>query len=567
MKCQTLSKALLFVTLLLLSLLCAAQDIGRGKGVVLIGGDHNYPPYEFINKQGRPDGYNTEVTLAIAEVMGMEVAIQLDAWDTVRRQLEAGELDALQGIIASPERDAKLDFSPPHAMVHQSIFGRESSGAIFRISQLNGKEVIVQRGGIMHDFLLESGVEASLILVDTHVEALRLLSSGKHDYALVANLPGLYLGREFSLSNIEVKGNIIGALPYGYAVAEGRAELLSQFSEGLAILINTGRHQQIYDKWFGSLENPSVPWKRVGLMTLLVSLVLLVLLGGIGIWNRMLKREVKRRSEELEVQQQQLIQADKMKTLGVLVSGMAHEINNPTSQLLLNLPMLKEAYQDISPILAQQFAEHGNFDIAGLPYSRLSEELPLMLDDMALAAQRIKTIVDDLRDFARQEPGAQGEAGYEEDVALNKVVETAIRLVENQLRSSTRHFNVDYGYNLPTVKGHYQRIEQVIVNLIVNACQALTSVDQSIRVRTFHDQSSVFLVVEDEGCGIAEEHLSLLSDPFFTTKREQGGTGLGLSISVGILKAHGGSLSFESTPGKGAKATMTLPIQQDEPIA
>ena len=190
-----------------------------------------------------------------------------------------------------------------------------------------------------------------------------------------------------------------------------------------------------------------------------------------------------------------------------------------------------------------------------------------MLDDMALAAQRIKTIVDDLRDFARQEPGAQGEAGYEEDVALNQVVETAIRLVENQLRSSTRNFNVDYGYNLPTVKGHYQRIEQVIVNLIVNACQALASVDQSIRVRTFHDQSSVFLVVEDEGCGIAEEHLSLLSDPFFTTKREQGGTGLGLSISVGILKAHGGSLSFESTPGKGTKATMTLPIKRDEPIA
>ena len=531
---------------------------------VRIGGDHNYPPYEFLNEDGQPDGYNTELTLAIAEVMGMTVEIELGGWDAMRKRLEKGELDALQGMAFSEDRTKRYDFSPAHAIVHQSIFARKKEAGVTALSELRDKEVIVQRGGIMHDYLLQNNVGAQLILVDTHAAALRLLASGQHDYALVANLPGLYLGRELELSNIVPVGKPFSAQRYGYAVIEGNEDLLAQFSEGLAILKNTGRQQAIYDKWLGPLELSGWPWKKIGQAAALVSTLLLLVLGGIVIWNRMLTREVTRRTQELQVQQQQLIQADKMTSLGILVSGVAHEINNPSSLLLLNLPVLKEVYQDIEEILEAHYHQQGDFELAGLDYTRMRDEIPPMLDDMLAGTHRIRRIVDDLRDFARQEP-----ADLSETVDLNEVVATAIRLVDNTIRNSSDHFEVTYGDHLPSFKGRAQRIEQVVINLIVNACQALDSRDQSISVKTRYLpwNGELRLEVQDQGCGIEAQNLPRLSDPFFTTKRQQGGTGLGLSVSASIVQEHGGTLVYDSELGKGTRATLTLAAINGTPLA
>ncbi|MEH6472555.1 MAG: transporter substrate-binding domain-containing protein, partial [Halopseudomonas sp.] len=416
---QTFKIGLVGLITLVATLAVTLASASQHEGVIQVGGDHNYPPYEFLNEDGEPDGYNTELTRAIAEVMGMDVEIQLGAWDAMRRQLETGELDTLQGMVLSEDRTKTYAFSPPHAIIHQSIFARKGDTKISELSELRDKQVIVQRSGIMHDYLLQNRVAARLILVDTHAAALRLLASGRHDYALVANLPGLYLGRELELSNIVPVGKPFGAQLYGYSVIKGNEGLLAQFSEGLAILKNTGRQQAIYNKWLGPLEKSGWPWKEIGQAAALVSALLLLVLGGIVIWNRMLTREVTRRTQELQVQQQQLIQADKMTSLGVLVSGVAHEINNPSSLLLLNIPVLKEVYQDIEEILEAHYHQHGDFDMGGLGYTRMRDEIPPMLDDMLAGTHRIRRIVDDLRDFARQEP-----ADLSEIVDLNEVVAT-----------------------------------------------------------------------------------------------------------------------------------------------
>lgn len=548
----------------------APAGASQPERVLRIGGDHNYPPYEFLNADGQPDGYNTELTRAIAEVMGIRVEIELGDWASMRKRLEKGEIDVLQGITHSAERARSFSFSPPHAIVHQSLFARQGlplvtarrgSATPVTIADLGGKEVIVQRGSIMHDYLLQQDVGAKLILVDTHANSLRLLASGRHDYALVANLAGLYLGRELGLSNLVPVGQPISPLRYGYAVRKGNEELLAQFSEGLAILKNTGRQQAIYDKWLGPLIEKGRPWQKIGQAAAVVSTLLLLILSAIVVWNRTLSREVASRTRELELRQQQLIQADKMTSLGILVSGVAHEINNPSSLLLLNLPVLKEAYRDMEEILAEHYQEQGDFYLAGLSYSRMREEIPAMLDDMLAGSQRIKRIVEDLRDFARQKP-----ADLSETVDLNAVVATAIRLVDSSIRSACHHFQVLYGEDLPPFRGNAQRIEQVVINLIVNACQALDSPDRHITLRTGYEPGDglLRLDVQDQGCGIAPENLARLSDPFFTTKREQGGTGLGLSISTSIAQEHGGSLSFDSEPGQGTRARLSLPAQQGD---
>ncbi|MBL1376990.1 transporter substrate-binding domain-containing protein [Zobellella iuensis] len=545
--------AVLWAALLWLGLAGPAAAQG---GVIRVGGDLNYPPYEFINEQGEPDGYNTELTLAIAEVMGMQVEIELGHWQQVRRRLLDGELDVLQGAVFSPERARWFAFSPPHALINHSLFARKGEAANVSLTDLAGREVIVQRDSIMHEQLSRLAPEALAVPVDTHSDALRLLASGRHDFALVANLPGLYLGRELELSNLAPVGHPFPPHRYGYMVTKGNEALLARFSEGLAILKNTGRQQALYDKWLGPLESPGLPWQKIGQAAALVSLLLLLGLAAIMIWNRTLRREVDRRSREMERQQQQLLQADKMASLGILVSGVAHEINNPSGLLLLNLPVLKEAYQDAEEILEAHYHEHGDFYLGGLPYSRMRDEIPAMLEDMLTSADRIRRIVDDLRDFARQGPGELNET-----VDLNAVVATAIRLVDTSIRKASQRFEVSYGEGLPPFRGNGQRIEQVVINLIVNACQALTGPEQGIRVSTRYQSGSqeLCLEVQDQGRGIAPEHLSRLRDPFFTTKREQGGIGLGLAVSTGIVQEHGGRLEYDSTPGQGTTATLTLP--------
>jgi polar amino acid transport system substrate-binding protein len=187
-----------------------------------------------------------------------------------------------------------------------------------------------------------------------------------------------------------------------------------------------------------------------------------------------------------------------------------------------------------------------------------------MLTEMQEGARRIKRIVEDLKDFARRD-----DADLSAAVDLNAVVAAALRLVDNSIRKATRHFAVEYAAEPPRFRGNHQRIEQVVVNLVLNACQALPDSERGIYLRTWHDagQQAVLLEVRDEGEGIAQEQLPHLTDPFFTTKRETGGTGLGLSVSAGIVKEHGGSLAFCSAVGAGMTVVLTLPACQEKTTA
>lgn len=527
---------------------------------IIVGGDYNFPPYEYLDEFGEPSGYNVEITKAIAEVMGLDITIKLGGWDDMREALNRGEVNVLQGMTISEPRQRTISFSPPNVMVQQSIFSRNDAAEVHSLDDLFGKEVIVQHQGSMHDFLLENNVDATIIPITTHVDALRLLSSGKHDYAIVANLPGLYLGKELGLTNLVVAGKPFSARGYTYAVKKGNEGVLTQFTEGLAILKNTGRQQQIYDKWLGSLEaKNTLPWQTFGLVTGAVSLILLVITGTVTIWNRSLKIQVDKRTVELHEHQQQLIQADKMSSLGVLVSGVAHEINNPTSLLLLNLPLLNDTWVDAQKILELYYQDNPDFQLAGLHYSRIRDELPLIIDEMNNGAYRIKRIVEDLKDFARYDPEEHNEL-----LDINNVVQTSIRLVENSLRKSTDNFTVEYGKDIPKILINAQRIEQVVVNLLLNACQSLKSRDKAVTLKTMFEPSENMLTirVEDQGCGIDEKNIHRLIDPFFTTKREDGGTGLGLSVSSSIAKSHNGSLSFSSQMNLGTIATLNLPIRE-----
>lgn len=574
----------LLCVLLLCAVLCACltsraqaeDELFRNleSEVVLVGGDRFYPPYEFLDKDGNPAGFNVDLTRAIARVMGMEVEIVLGAWGDMRNDLAVGKVDILQGMAFTEERRSEVDFSVPHAVVHQSIWNRKSSQALTRVENLAGREVIVMRGSVMHDFMLQRQDGARLILSNSLADALRLLASGKHDCALVAKLPGLSLSRQFKLSNIAPVPRPLVAQDYGYAVRKGNSSLLARFNEGLTILKQTGEYQKIYARWLGVLDPDEPAWYRIGGYLAAVAVPLLLILGGTVVWSRTLQKQVaertralemevserKRAMEELELHQRQLIQADKMSSLGILVSGVAHEINNPNGVIMLNLPHLEKAFNDAMPLLEDHYRRSGDFRLGWLNYSRMRTEIPELLNETIASAGRIKRIVEELKNFARQE-----DADFCDNIDLNRVAESAVRLVEPSLRKATDRFSARLADDLPAVRGNFQRIEQVVVNLLLNASQALGDSRGEIVLETSRARSSgqVLLTVRDAGIGIDAKHLPHLMDPFFTTKREQGGTGLGLSVSAGIVKEHGGRLAFDSIPGLGTTVRLFLPAQKE----
>lgn len=267
----------------------------------------------------------------------------------------------------------------------------------------------------------------------------------------------------------------------------------------------------------------------------------------------------KQMEEQAKVHQQQLMQAGKMVALGTLVSSVAHEINNPNNFIMLNAPLLKEVWENVLPIVDEYYEKNKDFMIGGMRYTEMHDRIPRLFSGITDGSKRIKQIVEDLRGFVRRDASDMNQS-----VDVNAVLTSAISLLSNMITKSTSHFSVQYGEKLPTLKGNFHRLEQVIINLIQNACQALPDIRRGLSLSTSYNEktSSIIIIAQDEGIGIPPEVLPHITDPFFTTKSNSGGIGLGLSISSRIVKEHGGTLAFTSEPGKGTTAEIILPVLQ-----
>ena len=270
--------------------------------------------------------------------------------------------------------------------------------------------------------------------------------------------------------------------------------------------------------------------------------------------------ERKKAEEQAKLHQQQLMQASKMVALGTLVSGVAHEVNNPNNFIMLNSPILKEAWENAMPILEKYYEENGDFILGGMKYTEMRENIPTLFSGISDGAKRIKQIVADLKNYVRDNT-----ADLTQSVDINEVLKSAVSLLSNMIKKSTNQFTIEYGNNVPSLKGNFQRLEQVMINLIQNACQALPDSKKGIFISVACDEqaSKIVISVRDEGSGIPSDTLDHITDPFFTTRHDSGGVGLGLSISSKIVEEHGGRIRFKSEMGAGTTVEILLPIDQE----
>ena len=258
--------------------------------------------------------------------------------------------------------------------------------------------------------------------------------------------------------------------------------------------------------------------------------------------------------------EKQLIHNEKMASLGLLVASIAHEINNPNNFISFNIPVLKDYLKEILPIIDIYYHKHPNEEICNMSYSDFREDIFKLLENVEHGSDRINSFVSNLKTFS-----AFKDKIREEWVDLNKVLEKAVSLCKAQLTQSDNIFTMNIPKNLPQVWTDPNALQQILINLFINAIQAFENgnsmIEVSVEVRN-NWVNHIFLEVKDNGCGMDENTIQKIFDPFFTTKSGTRGTGLGLFVTHNLVTSLGGRLEVESELTKGSIFRVILPDKE-----
>lgn len=295
--------------------------------------------------------------------------------------------------------------------------------------------------------------------------------------------------------------------------------------------------------------------------------------------RRMLLRNARRYKKDLELRnaelaqqkgelvrlQAQMVQSAKMASLGLLAAGVAHELNNPAGFIYSNVDVLRQyverlkrclfAYEEMT--LPNQDADRMSKIKTEIDYDNIVDDLGSILSDCHLGAERIRDVVQNLRLFSRLDESEI------KQVDLNESIEATVRLLSHYYKSGRITLERNYGA-LPLVNCYAAQLNQVWMNLLVNAAQAIEDNDGTVGVQTLSNGKTVSVSFTDSGKGISPGNIKKIFDPFFTTKPVGEGTGLGLSISHGIVEKHRGSIAVDNIPGQGTTFTVTLPVDIEE---
>ncbi len=255
--------------------------------------------------------------------------------------------------------------------------------------------------------------------------------------------------------------------------------------------------------------------------------------------------------------QEQAMRNARLASIGILAASVAHEINNPNNAILFNASTMEKVMKDAGKVFEEYYEEVGEFSLAGRPYTRIRGEIGKWSSEITNHARRIARIVENLKHLSRPDPGTG-----KKKVRLSNLLQDTLTILNNKIQKYTDRFTLEIPEGIPEIAGNGQQLEQLFINIILNALESLTDRGQRVSVTAgYHPGTTEVLVtVKDQGEGIPEENLDAIFDPFFSTRFDSGGTGLGLSICNSIVKDHLGRLEVDSTPGSGTTITIHLPI-------
>ena len=481
---------------------------------IIVGGDHNYPPFEYLDDAGNPTGYNVDLIHAIARELGLNVEIRLGPWTQITTMLERGEIDLIQGMMYSTQRDQVFDFAQAHTVhQHVAVARRAGNGGSVPSTkdELRGHRIVVQAGDIMHEFAIEKGLTDDLVVVESQEDALELVLMGEVDYALGSRLTAMYLIEENGWDGLRVGQRSLVNREYGFAVREGNTGLLSYFAEGLAVIRSSGEYRQIHNRWLGAYTPPEYDVGRLVRSLLLVFAPAVLTLIAIIIWNRALRKQVDLRTAELtaSLEEQQ-----------TLLKEIHHRVKNNLN-VVVSLLRLQEDQIDSVESARDAFAQSRN-----------------RIYSMALVHESLY------------------QSDRLSDIQLDEYINTLVtQLKANNLRDG----DITYRCNLTPVQMDITQavpcgiiINELVTNAQKHAFVGLPGGEITVSVEV-PQTGGLVIAVEDNGRGLPElnEDTCPSTDTSAATTQHTA-TSLGLHLVQVLTDQLDGSVSFGTGAGAGA---------------
>ena len=550
----------------------AEQRWVREHPVIRLGVDPEFHPFEFIDEQGVHRGITADMVALLNERTGLNMVIVPDlTWQQAVDGARNGTVDVLPAVGFTDERKQFLRYTEPYVRFHRVIITRSDAPFLQGEEDLRGLRVAVQANS-SHAGYLADKTDIEPREYDTLQEAILSVAEGETD-ALVGNLASTsYWIRKLTVTNLKVAGATAGEAPgLHLGVRKDWPELAGILQKGLAS-ITPAERQEISRRWVVLQFEPETDYGPILRVVTLAAAMLAITL----IWILVARRQAQRlgqardleeaararaegaledlqrlqenletlvqeRTEELQASEQRFRRAQRMEALGTLVGGIAHDFNNILNSLLAAVE------------LARMRAELGQ---------PIADEL----DTSEMLCMRGADLISQLLAFARQD------RTNKEVLAIDELVRETSRLLVTAVPSNV-HVDVQSAPDTVWVRGSAALLQQAILNLVINARDALEGrQDPRITVTigpvpddvtaldaTLHRDRTVLLTVQDNGPGIAANHVDRVFDPFFTTKAPGKGTGLGLAMVYGTVVDHGGTIDLETTAESGTRFRIFLP--------
>ena len=508
---------------------------------LLVGTATDHYPYSYLDGNNRVTGFAVDLFDAVARVSGLKIRRVAGPTHELHRRFVSGEFPIAQVYTYVPGGDGDVLFTAPYLTLKGALFVRRGQQAIRTLEDLRHRSVIVGRGSTGETFLRGTGIPMTLVPVDTADASLRLLAAGGHDAALTSRLTGMAIIARDGFTSIEPTGPPIDELTISLCFASHDRDRLVQLNEGLAILYRTGDYERVYRRWFARYEPTSFTTEELAHYAAAVFFVAAALAVWVSWHQRRLSGRLARQARELRTMDAELAQSRRLRAVGEMVGGIAHEFNNLLTPIVLRVEMLRE-------------------DRAG------DQGLQRELEVISGAANRAATLTRKLLTFGRkteQEPV---------EVRLADVVAANVDLVKPGCDPRVE-LHVEVSPDLPALVQNPADLHQIVLNLLMNARDAVheklslepagqaavTLMVESLPPLNGHRRAGQRLTVRDTGVGMRREVLERIFEPFFTTKEVGRGTGLGLATVWHLVQTCGGRVDVESTPGVGTIFRVDLP--------
>jgi len=512
--------------------------------VIRIAPDPSYPPIEWLDASGTYQGLAAEYVHLFEKMLGVHFKIvPADSWSTALQLIRAGKIDVLPAAMVSDNRLEFLSFTEPYVAVSGVVI---SSHQYDRLEQLKGKKVAVVTDYIWDELLTPHQIDVRLVRVEDAKTAIELTAMGAVDAMIGDIANATYVIQQEGVTNLNIVSTLDKKLELSFAVRKDWPLLLSILQKSLDRIPGQEK-KEILDKWV-KLQLP--PWwksRQLQYIVLGVFGCFLFIILIFFTWNRMLTYQVRFRTRQLEEAQNRLIKAARLESVGQLAAGVAHEVKNPLGIVQMGVDYLKGEKKNCDEVVWE------------------------ILEDMTDAVRRADKVISGLLDYSRDSKLAK------EKKSINKILDHSLHLVEHELKKKNIAVQTELESDLPDIMMDSGRIQQVAVNVFMNAIQAmepdglltvctkvkLVSQEESNRdAGNFFAAGEKVLAVEisDTGHGIPAENIDKVIDPFFTTKPVGQGTGLGLAICRNIMEMHRGSLHIGNRKNKGVVVQLFFPL-------